>query len=72
MLTAEMLGLVRKKLAVTRIESADVSPDRLAALQLQLVPQPKAVLRGRDFAEFDLGRAFATVVEVAKAIDQFE
>jgi predicted nucleotidyltransferase component of viral defense system len=68
-LTAEMLGLVRSKLAAARIDPVDVSPGRLAALELQLETQLKAVLRGRDFAEFDLDRAFATVVEVAKAID---
>ena len=28
----------------------------------------KAVLRARDFAEFDLDRAFATVAEVAAAV----
>lgn len=67
-LTSEMIGLVRKKLAVARINAVDVSPGRLAALKLQLETQLKAVLRGRDFADFDLDRAFATVVEMAKAI----
>ena len=34
----------------------------------QLEGRLKAVLRARDFAEFDLDRAFATVAEVAAAL----
>jgi hypothetical protein len=64
----ELLGLVRQKLKVPGNDAIDVSPGRLAGLRLQLESQLKAVLRARDFAEFDLDRAFATVAEVAAAL----
>ena len=67
-LEPELLGLVRQKLEVPGNDPIDVSPDRLAALRPQLESQLKAVLRARDFAEFDLERAFATVAEVAAAL----
>jgi len=63
-----LIGLVRKKLAVARNEPVDVTAARLAALRQQLESQLKAVLRARDFAEFDLERAFATVAGVAAAL----
>ena len=67
-LEPEMVRLVREKLAVTGNDPVDVSSDRLAALRPQLESELKAVLRARDFAEFDLDRAFATVAEVAAAL----
>jgi predicted nucleotidyltransferase component of viral defense system len=67
-LEPEFLGLVRRKLEVPGNGPIDASPDRLGALRLQLESQLKAVLRARDFAEFDLERAFATVAEVAAAL----
>lgn len=66
----EFVGWVRRKLAVPGNAPVDVSPARLAALRPQLESQLKAVLRARDFAEFDLDRAFATVAEVAAALDR--
>jgi len=67
-LEPELVELVREKLAVPGNDPADVSPARLAALRPQLESQLKAVLRARDFAQFDLDRAFATVAEVAAAV----
>ncbi len=67
-LEPELVGLVREKLAVTGNDPVDVSLARLAALRPQLESELKAVLRARDFAEFDLDRAFATVAEVAAAL----
>jgi hypothetical protein len=67
-LDPELVRLVREKLAVTGNDPVDVSPARLAALRPQLEAELKAVLRARDFAEFDLDRAFATVAEVAAAL----
>ena len=67
-LEPELVGLVREKLAVTGNDPVDVSAARLAALRPQLESQLKAILRARDFAEFDLDRAFATVAEVAAAL----
>ncbi len=64
-LEPELIGLLRKKLAVTGNDPVDVSPARLAVLRPQLESQLKAVLRARDFGEFDLDRAFATVAKVA-------
>jgi len=63
-----LLGLVRQKLEVPGNDPVDVSPDRLSALRPQREAQLKAVLRARDFTEFDLDRAFAIVAEVAAAL----
>lgn len=67
-LEPELLGLVGQKLEVPGNDPVDVSSDRLVALRPQLESQLKSVLRARDFAEFDLDRAFATVAEVAAAL----
>jgi predicted nucleotidyltransferase component of viral defense system len=64
----ELVGLVRQKLAIPENEPMDVSNARLAALKLQLATQLKPVLRDRDFTEFDLGRAFASVAQLAAAV----
>lgn len=61
----ELIGLVRQKLAVPGNEPVDVSDNRLTTLQQQIEPQLKPVLRTRDFAEFNLERAFRTVAEMA-------
>lgn len=65
---AELVGLVRRKLAVPGNEPVDTSKHRLAALRQQLEPQLKPVLRASDFAEFDLERAFGTVAEMGTKI----
>ena len=61
-----LVELVRQKLAMPGNEPADVSEARLAMLQRQLDAQLKPVLRDRDFAEFDLERAFRTVAQMAE------
>jgi len=66
----ELVALVKAKLAVPGNDPVDVSAARLAALRPQLESQLKAVLRAGDFAEFDLDRAFATVADVAAALDR--
>lgn len=65
---AELIGLVRQKLAVSGNEPVDVSENRLAALRQQLGPQLKPVLRTGDFGEFDLERAFRTVAQMAAKV----
>jgi len=60
-----LIELVRRKLTVPGNEPADVSEARLAMLRRQLDAQLKPVLRDRDFAEFDLERAFRTVAQLA-------
>jgi predicted nucleotidyltransferase component of viral defense system len=60
--------LVSEKLAVPGNESIDVSAGRLDNLRLQVDPELRPVLRAQDFAEFNLERAFAKVVEVAAAL----
>jgi predicted nucleotidyltransferase component of viral defense system len=62
---ATFIRLVRQKLDVPGNDPMDVSGDRLKALRQQLNSQLKSVLRDRDFAEFDLDRAFGAVVAVA-------
>lgn len=63
---ATLVELVRRKLAMPGNEPADVSEARLAMLRRQLDAQLKPVLRDRDFAEFDLERAFRTVTQLAE------
>lgn len=67
-LDPELVALVRRKLAVPGNDPPDVSEARLAGLRPQLESQLKAVLRPRDYATFDLERAFATVARVAAAV----
>ncbi|MGH2360664.1 MAG: nucleotidyl transferase AbiEii/AbiGii toxin family protein [bacterium] len=67
-LEPDLVGLVKEKLVVSGNDPVDVSAARLAALRPQLEAQLKPVLRARDFAEFDLERAFATVANVAAAL----
>lgn len=64
-----LIALLRQKLAVPGNEPIDVSPVRLAALELQLASQLKPVLRNRDFAEFDLERTFVAVADLAAVLD---
>ena len=62
--------LVRTKLAVPGNEAIDVSVGRLNSLRMQVDAELRPVLRAQDFAEFDLERAFGTVVEVAAALER--
>jgi predicted nucleotidyltransferase component of viral defense system len=62
------VALVAKKLRMPGNGPVDVSTARLAALRPQLEAQLKPVLRGADFALFDLDRAFRSVAEVAAAL----
>jgi hypothetical protein len=61
----ELIDLVRRKLSVPCNEPVDVSANRLAALRQQVGPQLQPVLRAKDFAEFDLERAFQIVTRMA-------
>lgn len=65
---SNLVALVRRKLEVPGNDPVDVSSSRLAALVQQVVSRLKPVLRERDFAEFDLERAFSGVAEVAAAV----
>ncbi len=62
---AAFIQLIRSKLDVPGNDPIDVSGDRLKALRLQLEPRLKPVLRAKDFAEFDLDRAFEIVADAA-------
>jgi hypothetical protein len=61
----EFVRLVRQKMAVPANEPIDVSDDRLRALERQLEPQLRSVLREQDFHKFDLAAAFHLAVEMA-------
>lgn len=65
---AELITLVRRKLAVPGNEPINMGPDRLPELRRQLDARLKPVLRERDFLEFDLDRAYKMVAEMAKAV----
>ena len=62
---AELIALVRRKLAVPGNEPVDASQTRLLELRRQIVPQLQPVLRASDFAEFDVERAFQLVSTMA-------
>lgn len=62
------LELLRRKIAVPRTGPVDVSAARMERLQRQLEAQLRPVLREREFAEFDLGRAIETVRAVAQEL----
>ncbi len=65
---AQLVALVKQKLAVAGNEPVDISGPRLAALRRQLEPQLKPVLRGSDFVEFDLDRAFRIATAMAAEV----
>ena len=60
----DLISLVRKKLAVPGNELRELNADWLKALQLQLEPQLKPVLRNADYKKFDLSRAIGFVEEM--------
>jgi predicted nucleotidyltransferase component of viral defense system len=62
---AELVKLVRQKLAVPSAGPVDISNSRLAALRDQIEPQLRPVLRERDFVEFELERAVQLVTSMA-------
>lgn len=62
---AELIALVRRKLAVPGNKPVDVSERRLVELRRQVGPQLQPVLRASDFAEFELERAFRLVADMA-------
>jgi hypothetical protein len=64
----EIVVQVRQKLAVPGNDPVDVSDRRLADLRRQAESELKPVLLEKDFADFDLKRAFEIVVEMAKAV----
>ena len=66
----EFMDQLGQKLAIPGNEPVDVSQARLEVLRRQVDPELKPVLRDRDFAEFDLDRAFEIGVRMAKAIPE--
>jgi predicted nucleotidyltransferase component of viral defense system len=66
---AEFIDQVRQKLAIPDNGPVDVSEMRLNALRRQVEPQLRPVLRDREFGEFNLDRAFAIGVRMAKAVE---
>ncbi len=67
----ELLLLVRQKLEVPGTDPVDTSAARVEALRRQVEAQLKPVLRERDLAEFDLGRAFRTVQAMARRVAEY-
>ncbi len=64
----QLVELVRRKLAVPDNLPVDISPERFALLKRQLDARLKAVLRDKEFAAFDLRRAFDLVIAMAKRV----
>lgn len=65
----ELVALLRAKLAVPGNEAVNLSEARHSDLGRQLQAQLRPVLRPRDFEEFDLERAWATVAAAARALE---
>jgi hypothetical protein len=65
---AAFIQLIRHKLDIPGNDPVDVSGERLKALRQQVAPRLKPVLRAKEFAEFDLDRAFRTVATVAAMV----
>lgn len=65
---AELIGLVRQKLAVRGNEPVDVSERRLTELRQQVGPELQPVLRAKDFEAFDVKRAFRLVADMAAKV----
>ncbi len=62
---AELIALIRRKLAMPGNEKIDVSPGRMSELRRRFGPELQPVLRAKDFAEFDVERAFRLVADLA-------
>lgn len=65
---ADLHTLLRQKLAAPRTGPVDVSDARVNELRQQLEAQLKPMLRDREFSEFNLERAVATVRAVAATL----
>lgn len=65
---AELMRLLRAKLAVTGTGAVNVSPERLDDLRQQVDAQLRPVLRPREFDLFDVDRAFGIVRGVAEEL----
>ena len=65
---ADLIALVRQKLAVPGNGAIIIGHDRLTELRGQLDTRLKPVLRERDFVEFDLDRAYEMVIKMAKSV----
>lgn len=67
---AELVRLVRAKLAVPGTGAVNVSQERLETLRQQLDARLRPVLRGHEFEEFDLEAAFGIVRGLADRLEQ--
>jgi predicted nucleotidyltransferase component of viral defense system len=67
---AEFIDHVRQKLVIPGNDSVDVGEARLNALRRQVEPQLRPVLRDREFAEFNLDRAFQICIRMAKSVEE--
>jgi len=65
---AELVALVRQKMAIPGNDAVDVGPHRLADLRRQMETRLRPVLRQRDYEEFDLDRAFTVVTAMARLL----
>lgn len=64
----DVVALIRSKLAVPGNDPVNLSDARLVELRAQLETRLRPVLRQRDYEDFELDRAFALVLNVAKSL----
>ena len=67
---ANVIRLLKTKLAVPGNAAVDTSPARLEILRSQLESRLRPVLREQEFREFDLDRAFGVVAQAGDAVGQ--
>ena len=67
---ADFIDQVGQKLAIPGNDPVDITERRLDALRRQVEPELRPVLRDRDFAEFDLNRAFEIGARMARAVQE--
>lgn len=65
---ARLVELIREKLAVPDNAPVDVSEEKLVAVRRQLETRLKPVLRGEDYVNFNLEKAFGIVLQFAEMI----
>lgn len=65
----EFQALIKEKLSVPGNDPISLGLERLTTLKAQLTSRLKPVLREQDFTDFDIERAFSTVVEIARFIE---
>lgn len=66
----DLVAMVKQKLSIPKNEPVNVDVERLAQLRGQVDGRLRSVLRAKDFAAFNLDRAFGIVASMADAVSR--